>query len=345
MYSGHRGRAASGLPFFKRCDRNFNPRNKVLLESMLAKTVVETLYPLFAPVIKRVIDLILPDLEKALVQDNQPDSLSAALFHHLYQDVQLKRLMDTGELSEENFRQLFAAKLRSTDSSSIYLHAVVIRLYLIFFITKGQAKPALNQAAQLKWSSLDLQAILTDSQNFRGDLFKNNLRLDRRGNSFMADSAGILPPNDPSYRPFTGLFGQALFSHDTGLRRYRITSHGDFTREAMFKYNMPAICGPSGMVALYLALANRVSWASQAEKHLYNFFMCFFTIYVGGHSLDECFSIGRGTYNQYVRGDYDSILKLEGLPAEYRDTLQDILRSYLRVETMPLPDDTVTWLK
>lgn len=337
MYSGQKGRVRPGLPFFQRCDSNFNPRSKVLLESTLAKSVVEHFYPLFAPAIKKVIDLILPDLNKALAQDNEPDSLSAALFHHLYQDVQLQKLMGTEALSPVEFRQLLTAKLQSAEASSIHLHAVIIRLYLIFFMTKGQAKPAFNQAVELKWSALDLQTILADTQSFRGDLFKNNLRRDRHGHEFMADSSGILPANDPAYRPFSSSFDQALFAHDTGLRRYRITTHGNFTRETMFKYNMPAICGPSGMVALYLGLANQVSWSSQAEKHLYNFFMCFITIYVGGHSLDECFSIGRGSYNRYVRGNYDSILDPEGLTIECRDTLQEILRSYRRVEAMPLP--------
>src|SRR3989338_11379298 len=85
MNSERRNKNSSRLPFFQRCDTHFNPRSKVLLESMLAKSVVENFYPLFAAAVKKVVDIILPDLDKALGQDEAADSLSAALFHLLHQ--------------------------------------------------------------------------------------------------------------------------------------------------------------------------------------------------------------------------------------------------------------------
>lgn len=295
----------------------FNDSKKSIFESKLAILIMNH-KNLFIHEINKVSKLILPDMmniahqmTKSTLSGNN-ESICYKFHAYIMLSSDLIHLYESVINDRNKFYADVIHDLTSIEPSTANKQLAIQRVYLTFFIGAGIGRPELRQALHEKWSNkIDLQKILSDTLSYRRNLFANNLRKNRLFNYLEKTSqhVGILPPED--YQTLSegdqSILNNQLPLHEKGMLLYQITTQGHFTHAGMHHYDVPQLCGPSGMSAMRLALANQANLTSQ-QMQLYDFVTAFYTIAMGAHSLDEVFIIGTGQHNHYQRGNYGTII-------------------------------------
>lgn len=297
-------------------DSYFNNRKKALYESKLAGLFIKHA-ALFATSTTQISQLILPDIIR-ITQDELTQT-SAAMRYYFLHDYDLRVLFGQNIKSEPLFFERIISALQHEEVDSFYKHMCIHRAYITFFIEKGKANPTLDIARREEWIpyNVNLEWMLYDVSRLRGRLFDGLVRKLRpkKGTQpsifeLTSKDIGIIPSQDFSLLSIQEQeqLKAKLPIHKPGMQAYFITGKGPFTHKGMYHYDMPQLCGPSGMTAMRLALANQAG-LSQDEKELYAFAVSMYHVAIGAHTVDECFCIGnRGEFNHYQRGNYDSIL-------------------------------------
>lgn len=323
-------------------DALFNDRKKARYESKLSVLIFRHKEK-FMSVLDKVSCLILPDIIR--VSDEMMDktemwsSVSAALHRHFMQFEDFNLFWGSATLKNTAyFYSKLIQVLTSTDPEDFYMKLCIHRAYIIFFTEKGLPKPVLEQAVHDQWSSsVDLQQLVSTTRAFRERLFQKNLRLSR---PHMPDSkkistrVGIMAYDDTLEESVE------IPPHRKGMLQYLITTKGDFTASGVHEHDIPQLCGPSGMIAMRLALAEQAGLSAD-EKSLYHFAVALYTVAIGGHSIDECFMIGAGSeYSAYKRGDYTTIvperIKKDGFFAALWQDIQGLDRNLQDLKTVSM---------
>ncbi|RUR08595.1 hypothetical protein [Legionella sp. km772] len=317
----------------------FNSRKKSIFESKLAQLVL-SYKKLFISEINKVSQLILPDLIRLAntISDfeysENKNSLCYKFHKHLLLSSDVRLFYKVDMDNSKVFYTKITNDLNSLAPETYYKQLAIQRVYLIFFINGGVARPELAQALQEGWSCVDLNQLFGDTLSYRGQLFINNLRTKRVFSYFKtSQNLGILAPEEYQTLDETDktLLCCTMPEHEKGMFLYQITTKGNFTNAGMHVYDMPQLCGPSGMTAMRLALAKQAGLSS-CEMQLFDFFVGFYTIAMGAHSLDEVFSIGKGRYNDYQRGNYETIIpntiKTHDNFQELWSEIKDLYREY-----------------
>lgn len=295
-------------------DSFFNNRKKSLFEAQLAKLVLAH-NALFVPIINKVSKLILADFRQVLATRHRSgtDSLENKFYTELKKNSDLNSLYRTEVNNDEQFSQALLNDLEKSSADTFYKQLAMQRVYLNYFIAAGiNPTNEFYQAVQTKWPvDVNLNQLLLDTQLLRRDLFNGYFRLKRPIFSQEPTSyhLGFLPPED--YHKLSpeeqGYLIDQMAEHVKGGFLYQITTKGLFTHQGMHHYDMPQLCGPSGMMGLRLALAKQAMLSAQ-EFQLYDLIIAMYHIGIGAHTLDESFSIGSGQTNQYQRGNYETII-------------------------------------
>lgn len=301
-------------------DSYFNNRRKTVYESLLAQLLMHYSI-LFNSIISKVSNLIVHDLIRVI--GDKSTSTSATMRDYFCQDYDLNILFGPSKPDVNKFFEKLISTLQNKDSDNFYQQMCIQRAYITFFMEKGKAKPSLQIAKDENWipKCVDLDKMLFDISRWRDGLFIGNRRNSRgftdrqekiRPSIFKLTSKniGVIPGDE--YKFLSALEQKKLMDklplHKRGMQEYYITTHGIFADSGMHRFDMPQLCGPSGMTAMRLALANQAN-LSQNEKELYAFSVGMYHVAIGAHSIDECFCIAdKGEFNHYQRGDYESIL-------------------------------------
>lgn len=303
-------------------DSNFNNRRKTLYESRLAQLVMQN-ETLFDETTRKVSKLIELDIKR--IAEDTFSQTSAAMRTYFTNDYDLTVLFGQYKQNGNTFYDEIIKALQNKASNNFYKQMCIHRAYITYFMEKGAAKPSLQLAKDEGWVSayLDFDKMLYDVTRWRKGLFEENTRKTRAYNNGCDKSKlsifertskniGLLPGNEYKFLPAPErekLVDQ-LPIHRVGMYEYYITTKGIFADSGMHQFDMPQVCGPSGMTAMRLALANQAG-LSQSEKELYAFAVCMYHVAIGAHTVDEGFCIGnKGEFNHYQRGNYSSILPM-----------------------------------
>lgn len=290
-------------------DSFFNNKRKAKYETELAEIFLNHLTP-FMPILKKVSSIILHDLQKSLKIDKQDShALSEKMRVFLLNDFDLKILFNSTKADDE-----MLSALQSDDPHTFYKQMCLQFTYITFFTRGNLQKPELSQAVANNWcEKVDLLKLMSDMTEYRNEesLFKNYHRLSRNYiKNKETTSIGILPPEEylnVSYEKKSRLLNK-LPKHQAGMFQFFITTVCDSTSEAMHRYDLPQLCGPSGTTAKRLALANQANLTNE-EMQLMHFAIALFNVAIGAHTLDECFMIANQTeFCKYIRGNYMSII-------------------------------------
>jgi hypothetical protein len=317
------------------CDTNFNDRSKALFETFLAKLVVINYIHLFFPIILQVSCFIAPDFQKVLkeIKSNQLSEISKKFIKHLFMFEDFRALYTLKAVQPA--LEKFIADLESIHGNSWYRKMAIQRAYVLFFI-KTDKQECFDEANKTKWSHvLNLDKLLNDVLESRRGKFCDRYRVDRaQGPAKKNTRIGIIDSETFHHLSPSEIRSLTVFPpHTKGMSLFRVTTAGEFTQDGLHKYNMPALCGPSGMTALRLAIGLQAD-LSPTDLRLYFFFICIFTIAVGGHTFDETFSMGINGATKYQRGDY-----LSGIPNELK-THKGFMRTVHKLQKRYLQTDS-----
>lgn len=333
-----------------RCDSNFNPRNKVLFETFLAHSIACQHASVFFPVVHKVSEMIVKDFIRVRIVlqtavdygsdsgDDRPDETSRIM--EIARCI-LKRLSEFGDFKafypgKDNTELLTAIidDLSSIRSKSLYRQMAIQRAYFMLFIDPDKSASEVTRLSiKQSWSAMNLTCFMNDVHCLLGPDYASTIRARRQASRRKSvQRVGIL--DQATFDCCLSMRQQrtlmAMPAHTRGMDVWRVTTVGRFTREGMFKYQMPQLCGPSGTVALRLALALQADLSPDELKH-YAFFVALFTVAVGAHTVDEVFSINAyAGLSDYQRGDYGSIFgESLGLPADILIAASQLSQRYL----------------
>ncbi|VEG90403.1 hypothetical protein [Legionella spiritensis] len=301
----------------------FNPKDKALYEALLA-AIFFKYRQLYIPLLNQVFAVMIPGLTKVWQYYKQTGSknqehrfLCEEMYNTFIQKHALPSLYHNVTQEPATFFHRMIMDLQSEDPDTFFKKLAICRAYLTFFMGKGQLSPHGEGAIKNDWEPhIDLKRMLGDTVTLRDDWFLRNVRKNRPlyiVGDFLSRNIGYLPPY--AYNTLSKTHRELLINkvpeHEVGGYIFSITTLGDFTSSGSYTYSMPQLCGPSGMTAMYLALAAQTE-LSQEARSLYSFIMSLYTVGFGGHSIDETFIMGskKGTlrFNEYQRGDYLSII-------------------------------------
>lgn len=301
-------------------DSYFNNKRKTRYESRLAHLCLQNA-SLFIQSTFKVSNLIVLDIKKIIT--DKSTLTSAAMRSYFFNDYDLTVLFGQYKHNPQKFYEEIIDTLQSGDSNHFYKQMCIHRAYITFFMEKGEAKPSLNIAKDEGWLShyVDFDRMLYDMSRWRKGLFEGNKRNSRgftnkegtiRPSIFGLTTKNIGVITTEEYPLLSSGEQYALMDqlpiHKSGMQEFYMTTRGSFTSSGMHDFDMPQVCGPSGMTAMRLALANQAS-LSQSEKELHAFAVCMYHVAIGAHTVDESFCIAnKGEFNHYQRGNYESIL-------------------------------------
>lgn len=320
-------------------DSLFNNKRRVAYESHLAKLLFEHLSPTMMIPVQKVSSLLISDIKKIMQERNNENSISQRFHKHIIKDFDCKVLFSAE--TEDQFYQNIIDALSSNSPADFYKQMNFLRVFVKFFWRSGDIfRPELEEMIASHWSTqLDLERIRQDSKYFRQDdkYFKDRKRSD-------APAKGQGPNTSTNFGIFSPTTEQEFTSeektkfvnqfpiHQPGVLQHTMSIEGSFSATAMLDYDMPVICGPSGMMAMRLTVANQAHLTDE-EKQLFYFIAGLNNIAIAAHSFDESFIIAR----TYLRGDYTSVIPevikqnpefanfwkaIQDLNKEYRDVLR-----------------------
>jgi hypothetical protein len=305
-------------------DSYFNDREKIKKESEMAIQFMNHVSYVEDPCkkISNKLSVIFSKLFSEL-QSGIDDPLRDEFTHFMMNEqIDFHVIYKTPNITPEN---LFLAILQdlnaeTLDENIFYRQMCISRAFIVFLAEKGKLTPEGIRAKENNWLGdlFDLTKFEKDIKTYRGNLFEKNLRKKRefkpdsnkRDESVksipsifkrLSSKTGVYAPEDEA----AGMEHQ-LQLHQPGKSDFFITTQGAFTKEGMHELDMPQLCGPSGMTAMRMALANQCSLSSE-EMQKYHYGVSMYHVAIGAHTFDECFSIGQDQdWNVYQRGDYSS---------------------------------------
>lgn len=301
------------LSFKKNHNSYFNNKRKIAYETYLSQLFFTHITPSFMRVIKKISDLIIPDIEKIYREHDKENIISTKMHNHLSAMHDLQILFKSSSISIELFYTDILKALNSTDPKDFYKQMSIHRAYLKYFWETGpNAKAEMQEMLDQQWTTLlDLQRLFADARRFRNDAicYKNHKRLDNPGRA-ICQNFGLFAPEeyDQLSHADQSKFVGKLPPHISGMLHHNMTLSGSFSATAMLDYDLPVICGPSGATAMRLALGIQANLTNN-EMSLLQFAIAMYHVAISAHSVDECFVIANdSSFNHYIRGEYRSII-------------------------------------
>lgn len=320
-----------GDPSELRHDSYFNEREKVQKETKMAIDFMADTTCVEKPckkVSQMLVDIFI-SVKEAIEKDPEGNSLN-----HRFVDFMMNAQVDLhviyGAPNIDKVALLNAMiedlKAPSMNEDVFYRHMCISRAFIAFIAGKGKLTKEGIEAKNEGWLNEQMffvEDFERDMVAYRGDLFVKNKRLDRKTMADTVEGEISSRVNKPSiFKKYTTKMGvlapedeakqtekSPLYLHRPGKSDFMITTQGDFVAEGMHELGMPQLCGPSGMTAMRMALANQ-GGLDDAEMQGYHYASSMYHVAIGAHTVDECFAIGQGqAWNTYERGNYDSIQK------------------------------------